>query len=227
MESLTEADRPVTPPFPCTHAICAACDTALFVRADDRCPICRAPRTYNSKLCRSRTPNEMSQRVRQSQRVRDHLAGIPLPETVFFPVEADFGAAPFPAPYPVFFGEDGADAEAEADTDTETDLHTQEALLMDARALMVSARATSAAVVAQNANLPGLPIPVLASLRSDPSVVGAMHALVNVPAVNINAFAVATDRLRQARRSVSVSVSVASRRPTTRAHGPQGTVAEQ
>lgn len=35
-------------PFDCGHPICRSCDSQLFSRADDRCPMCRQPRTQDS-----------------------------------------------------------------------------------------------------------------------------------------------------------------------------------
>ena len=42
-------DRRPVRSFGCSHIICNKCDDELFMRADDRCPSCRAPRTEESK----------------------------------------------------------------------------------------------------------------------------------------------------------------------------------
>jgi hypothetical protein len=156
----------------------------------------------------------MMQRCSRQEMNRATLQG-PFPESVFFPVDMDgaFGAPPPPpppalGPYPP---SDTDDDGVDDGVDAETDAETQAALLMDARALMNS-RATSAVAVARSASLP---VPLLSDLRSDLSVAGAVHALVNAHAVSITEFTAAATRLRQARRSQSVL----ARRPTTRAHG--------
>lgn len=218
-EPLTVGNGASARHFACTHAVCAKCDTALFVRGDDRCPTCRAARLPGSKV-NNRTREEMMQRCSRQDMNRATLQGF-FPESVFFPVDMD-GAigAPLPPPLPLpppppalgpYPPSDTDDDGVDDGVDAETDAETQAALLMDARALMNS-RATSAVAVARSASLPG---PPLSDLRSDVSVAGAVHALVNAHAVSITEFTAAATRLRQARRSQSVL----ARRPTTRAHG--------
>lgn len=42
--------------FQCSHTICVACDHALFVRGDDRCPLCRSGRNGASLRRHATTP---------------------------------------------------------------------------------------------------------------------------------------------------------------------------
>jgi len=225
-EPLTVANGANARHFVCSHAICAQCDVALFVRCDDRCPTCRAARRDRSKVD-GRTQAEMMQRCRALAARRDTLPG-PFPETVFFPVDigdGDGGGLLLSAPQAVLPQRPASDTDDDYTGDTEMDAETQQALLMDARTLMHSS--TVAAAAPRSASLP---VPLLADLRSDSAVAGAVDALVNAHAVNLDEFAAAASRLRQARRGAAVAATLRPLVRTTRArgaHGAYGAQAEQ
>lgn len=86
----TVGERCSVRPFACTHVICNNCDGELFVRADDRCPTCRAPRTEASKLqqCRERT-------ALRARALVERAESVPAPQTVFFEIQQAEGELPF------------------------------------------------------------------------------------------------------------------------------------
>lgn len=74
--------------FVCDHAVCAQCDTALYVRADDRCPTCRAPRKGASASGQHYPREARLDRTRTITARQSTLPYASLPqETVFFPVD--------------------------------------------------------------------------------------------------------------------------------------------
>ena len=81
MERTVDDRRPVWS-FGCSHAICNKCDDQLFVRADDRCPTCRAPRTEESK---ARQMLDGASALRRSQAMMERAENTPQPLSVFFP----------------------------------------------------------------------------------------------------------------------------------------------
>jgi hypothetical protein len=81
MERTVDDRRPVWS-FGCSHAICNKCDDQLFVRADDRCPTCRAPRTEESK---ARQILDGASALRRSQAMMERAENTPQPLSVFFP----------------------------------------------------------------------------------------------------------------------------------------------
>lgn len=74
-------------PFDCGHEICRRCDAELFSRADDRCPMCRQPRTQDSvdSNLRGVMPYIAQRRsVALAQRQSESAARQPV---LFFPAE--------------------------------------------------------------------------------------------------------------------------------------------
>ena len=78
----TVDDRSPVRSFACSHVICNKCDDQLFVRADDRCPTCRAPRTEESK---ARQMLDGASALRRSQAMMERAENNPQPLSVFFP----------------------------------------------------------------------------------------------------------------------------------------------
>ena len=69
-------------PFDCGHGLCKSCDTEMFCRADDRCPVCRKTRLLSSTssyMC----SGDVSERRRRSLAQRDVAASTQ--GIVFFP----------------------------------------------------------------------------------------------------------------------------------------------
>lgn len=80
MERTVDNRRPVRP-FACEHVICDSCDKELFVRADDRCPMCRALRSERSREGHMLSAESAFQR---SQAMMQRVQNIPQPMSVFF-----------------------------------------------------------------------------------------------------------------------------------------------
>ena len=78
----TVDDRSPVRSFGCSHVICNKCDDELFVRADDRCPTCRAPRTAESKASQML---DGASALRRSQAMMEGAENNPQPFRVFFP----------------------------------------------------------------------------------------------------------------------------------------------
>ena len=78
----TVDDRVSVWSFGCSHAICKKCDEQLFVRADDRCPMCRSPRTEESKARRLLCGADA---LCRSQAMMERAQNDPQTTTVFFP----------------------------------------------------------------------------------------------------------------------------------------------
>ena len=74
-------------PFDCGHPLCRSCDSQLFSRADDRCPMCRQPRTQDSvgSNVRNLVP-ELAQRRAVMLAQRQSEAGS-RPGVIFFPAQ--------------------------------------------------------------------------------------------------------------------------------------------
>ena len=80
MEPTVGNNNPRTP-FSCDHVICDQCDDKLYVRADDRCPLCRSARTYAS----SNSQNVTNGALRRSALEQRFMRGEEISATIFFP----------------------------------------------------------------------------------------------------------------------------------------------
>lgn len=69
-------------PFSCHHVICEQCDDKLYVRADDRCPMCRSARTSASRNAQ----NDTNEAIRRSAMAQRHNEQGGISATIFFPV---------------------------------------------------------------------------------------------------------------------------------------------
>tara|TARA_B100001173_G_scaffold99668_1_gene86142 strand:- start:2093 stop:2857 length:765 start_codon:yes stop_codon:yes gene_type:complete len=192
-EAFTVADRAPCKEYFCTHTICATCDSDLFVRADDRCPTCRADRTHASK--HNRTQSELLQRARAIAARNSTLPDGAFPQTVFFPVDAGGAGGLYGQ------ADDGDNEHAPPGVSEEYEI--QHVLLMDAQAVFNAnpARGTVAPTSAgrSSTSQSRVAAPLLVDLRTDPVVANAVRALENIPSVNLRNFAAAAAPLRALR----------------------------
>lgn len=82
-ESTVSNTRSPVRSFNCSHVICDKCDAQLYVRADDKCPCCRAERTEGSKRLLANDANGIARARAMAARAEER-------GTVFFstvPVE--------------------------------------------------------------------------------------------------------------------------------------------
>ena len=75
--------------FRCGHFICGKCDAELYSRADDRCPLCRAPRLSESisRHASSLSPDNGSRRsvALATRSLQEQFGFDPHQSTIFFP----------------------------------------------------------------------------------------------------------------------------------------------
>jgi ribosomal protein L37E len=187
MEQLTGfGPRSKVQAFGCSHATCRACDDSLFRRADDRCPMCRAPRTEESRV--SQTPAAQQQ----------HNAALRA---------ANPGNGPgFPT---IFFATQVNPDTMDEDEQAELMVTLQRTLLsLHSRTLGEDADELPSGPPAEPGSRPPLqpiPLPV-----RDPAVRAVLHSLTEAALVPLDSFHRLAARVRASRRNLSGQASAAS-----------------
>lgn len=74
-------------PFDCGHSVCSKCDKELFCRADDRCPMCRNARLWESVDAHCADINSSNDMQRREDAIAQrHDEATARPGVLFFPV---------------------------------------------------------------------------------------------------------------------------------------------
>jgi len=112
MHEFGSGPRTVVRPFHCTggqaHGVCRACDSTLWRRIDDRCPVCRAPRDVAAAAARHGAREDG---VPVHMRSNEGEMGAAQIATMFFPVEAPYSMVSGPS-FSILRPHDAADVES-------------------------------------------------------------------------------------------------------------------